>query len=123
MSRAQNRLGKYKYPFDRQMDSWTWSHENFWLKITKGNKNECWTWMGSSGPMGPLFGVRKLIAGKYQPQMTQARKILYYETYNKPLPNRQSVFHSCGNKQCMSPHHLTLDRPSRSVYKQYRGLQ
>jgi len=94
MSRAQNRLGKYKFPFDRQMDSWTWSHENFWLKINKGNKNECWTWMGSSGPMGPLFGARKLIAGKYQPQkLPQAcpylARLCILQVFCNPLALRQ----------------------------------
>ena len=95
------------------LDTWAWNSENFWNKIERGLPNDCWIWTGSTGPNGPLFGAKRQDKnGEYQPRMTQARRILYYETTGNYLPNRSAVYHSCRNSNCMNPDHLTTTRPA-----------
>lgn len=105
------RGSKVLYPPDKFMADWAWSSENFWSKVTKTDDDECWPWTGSTGPMGPLFGARKLKAdGNYGPQMTQARRIAWAEHHGSYLRPQQNIFHSCGNKNCVNPRHLTEEK-------------
>ena len=101
-------MGKV-YKHDKFYGDWSWSSSNFWSKIIKGDENECWTWTGSNSPYGPLFGGTKLNKqGKFKQQMTQARRILFAEHYGRALGPREGVYHTCHNKNCMNPHHLSL---------------
>lgn len=101
------------YPRDREMGGFRWSSELFNQKIdTTAGAGNCWGWTGSMGPQGPLFGARKVQPdGTDRAQMTQARRILYAEYTSTALQPHQSVYHSCGNPNCMFPGHLTLIRP------------
>jgi hypothetical protein len=101
------------YPRDREMAGLRWSTELFNKKIdTTPGAGECWHWLGSTGPQGPLFGVRKVQPdGTDIARMTQARRILFSEYTGTALQPLQSVYHSCGNSGCMNPTHLTLQRP------------
>lgn len=109
-------MGKV-YKHDKFYGDWSWSSANFWSKIIKGDENECWTWTGSTSPYGPLFGGTKLNKqGKFKQQMSQARRFLFAEVNGYWLQTRQAVYHTCHNKHCMSPHHLTLERQRRPQY-------
>ena len=101
------------YPRDREMGGFRWSSELFNRKIdTTAGAGNCWSWTGSMGPQGPLFGARKVQPdGSDLAQMTQARRILYAEFTSTALLPQQSIYHSCGNHNCMNPTHLTLTRP------------
>jgi hypothetical protein len=104
-------MPKRAHALDRQIGDWAWSSELFWRKVTKGTDTACWAWTGSTSPYGPLFGAKKLKTdGTYQPQMTQARRILWAEHTGTYLADRQNIFHACGNKNCMNPDHLTEDK-------------
>lgn len=102
------------YPRDREMAGWRWSSELFNRKIdTTPGANQCWHWLGSMGPQGPLFGARRVQPdGTDIAQMTQARRILFSEYTSTALLPGQSVYHACGNHNCMNPTHLTLTRPA-----------
>ena len=102
------------YKHDKFIGVWSWSSANFWSKIQKGDENACWTWTGSTSPYGPLFGVCKQKKdGKYKQQMTQARRVLFAEHHGRSLGPREPVYHTCHNKNCMSPHHLSLELQRR----------
>lgn len=104
-----------KYPLDRQYDTWCWSSDNFWRKVDRRGADECWPWLGSMGPAGPLFGAYKLHGvDEVRPQMTQARRILYAEHRDQMPRPLQSIYHSCGNSNCMNPAHQTLQRITKS---------
>lgn len=104
-------MPKSACPPNKHLSDWAWNTELFWSKITPGDVNECWAWRGSTSPYGPLFGAkRQKTDGKYYPQMTQARRILWAEHTGTYLADRQNIFHSCGNKHCVNPHHLTEDK-------------
>lgn len=99
--------------------TWAYSSANFWRRIMKLSRNECWTWTGSTGPSGPLFGAWIIgDLGERETRMTQARRILYAETHGR-WPTG-SLFHACGNRSCMNPEHLTDTRPRADVYYNYR---
>ncbi len=105
---------KQTYPVDQFMAGWAWNRENFWRKITQGAEDDCWLWTGSTGPQGPLFGAKKIKQdGRYYPQMTQARRILWAEYHGEYLQPNQNIHHACGNKHCMNPHHLTENKVVR----------
>jgi len=99
--------------------TWAYSSENFWRRVKPAGKTECWSWTGSTGPMGPLFGAWIIGAnGERETRMTQARRILYAETHGE-WPTG-SLFHGCGNRSCMNWRHLTDTRPRADVYYNYR---
>ncbi len=105
----------------RAMAPWGWNTESFNRKIERKSTDECWAWLGSTSPFGPLFGVFKQQPdGTYHPQMTQARRILWAEHTGTYLGSRQSVYHTCGNKFCMNFLHLTTTRPTKDVRVNYK---
>lgn len=107
-------MGVKVYKHDKFIGLWGWSSSNFWSKIEVGMELDCWTWRGSMGPQGPLFGGSKLQAnGKYKQQMSQARRFLFAEHNGYWLATRQGVYHTCHNKNCMNPYHLSLE-PQRN---------
>lgn len=107
-------MGVKQYKHDKFIGVWSWSSTNFWSKIIKGDENACWTWTGSNSPYGPLFGASKQKKdGGYKQQMTQARRILFAEHYGRSLDSREGVYHTCHNKNCMNPHHLSLELQRR----------
>ena len=113
-------MGVKRYDHDKFLGSWAWNSSNFWSKIIKGTEEECWTWLGSQTRYGPLFGASKMHKGVYRQQMTQARRILFAETQLRYLGDREGVYHTCHNKHCMNPHHLSLDlqrRPQHELKK------
>lgn len=88
---------------------WSWSRENLLDKIQVGAEEDCWTWLGSQGPSGNLFGAAK----NSRPQMTQANRVIYMDRTGLDLENQQ-VRMRCGNKFCcnhnhfdVKPHHRT----------------
>lgn len=104
-----------RFQLDKQYGDWAWSSENFWRKIERRTDSECWPWLGSMGPAGPLFGAYRIDPFEQRtPQMTQARRILYAEHNRHMLEPKQAVYHSCLNSNCMNPLHQTLQRITKS---------
>lgn len=102
-----------KNKHDKFMGGWSWCSAQFNSKIKKSDDpEECWEWRGSLTPTGGLFGARKLVGDDYKPQMTSSRRIAWAEHTGEYLEPGQSIYHSCGNRDCVSPHHLTLERPA-----------
>jgi len=100
-----------KYKLNQVFGDWTWSSENFWRKVDKKTDDECWPWLGSMGPAGPLFGAYRIhLDGTHTPQMTQARRILFTEHTGRRLESFEPVYHKCCNSNCMNPLHQTLTR-------------
>lgn len=88
---------------DRQVGEWSWNSQRLNSKIQKSTDDECWTWTGSRGPQGNLFGAYK----NNKQQMTQANRLIYAEHTNKPIEGQQ-VRMACYNKTCCNPHHMTV---------------
>ncbi len=90
-----------------QIGQWAWNTNQLHAKIKQGSPDECWTWTGSQGPTGNLFGAYK----NNRNQMTQAHRIIYMDTTGLDCADI-SVTHRCGNKHCANPSHLSGVRPN-----------
>lgn len=71
----------------------------FWQKIKKGNKNECWEWLGKPNSHG--YGMYHQDKKSYQAH----RVMMYILGCN---PNNHIVRHICNNPICCNPNHLEL---------------
>ncbi len=62
--------------------------------------DECWKWTGAISPNG--YG-KKQVGGR----TLLAHRWLWEQLFG-PIPASLVVAHSCGNRSCVSPHHLRL---------------
>lgn len=93
----------------KTIGQWSWQPKLLLKKVVQGDKDECWTWLGSKGPHSSLFGAIK--NGKRQ--MTQACRILYRELYNEDCEEKE-ITHSCGNRYCVNHHHWKINDIKKS---------
>ena len=84
----------------KTIGQWSWKSDLLLKKVKQGNKDECWQWLGSTGPHAPLFGAIK----NGRRQMSQACRILYRELYNDDCEEKE-ITHSCGNRYCVNHNH------------------
>jgi hypothetical protein len=116
-------LGYRKYVWDKSYNGYHWSSESYWAKVDKRSNNECWPWLGSTGPQGGLLGIRRQFNGQVYTQMTQARRVALAEhTGIFPAP-RQAVFHVCQNKLCQNPSHFILRKPCQADYDKFNSTR
>lgn len=77
---------------------------NFWKKVVKRTKDECWEWIGGvdnknkKAPYG-----RQTINGK----KLYAHRISYFINIGD-FDESLEVMHTCDNSLCVNPHHLKL---------------
>ena len=96
---------------NKTIGEWSWNSDVLWNKIVKTDDDSCWAWIGSRGPQTNLFGARKNL----QPQMSQARRILYRDVFNEDCDDKQ-IKHSCGNAFCMNWQHFVV-KPNQRRYR------
>lgn len=74
--------------------------ESFWAKVSKGEADECWLWIGSKNNFGYGVAMRchKVIAAHR----------LSWDIHNGPIPDGLCVLHHCDVRACVSPSHLFL---------------
>lgn len=61
--------------------------------------NECWEWQGQTASSG--YGQIKAFG-----KMVSCHR-LSYELYSGPIPEGLEIMHSCDNKICINPDHLS----------------
>lgn len=77
---------------------------NYWRNIDKQD-NGCWIWTGGVNPCGTgHMGVT--IEGVL---LTSAHRLGWYLAHNQLLDRRTIIIHTCNNKLCQNPAHMTLD--------------
>lgn len=74
--------------------------ERFWDKVECGS--DCWEWQGRTYRNG--YGVLRLNNPRRQ---ESAHRVAYALTYG-PIPSGLLVMHTCDNRRCCRPDHLTL---------------
>ena len=85
--------------------------DRFLDKVKVGNPDECWEWQaGCSGGYGILSGVNG------NPERSHR---LAYQYWVGEIPKGKVVMHSCDNRKCCNPSHLSLGTIRDNILDMY----
>jgi hypothetical protein len=95
-------------------------------KIVRPSKDHeafgCWLWDGrvdsNAEPVVDIFQVDKGKRGTVLVKTIVAG--LFWPLYNR---ERHYVYHECGNKNCLAPHHLLVTRSAPSQFDLNKAVQ
>lgn len=79
--------------------------ERFWDKVTipKNVVSDCWLW---TGYIMNTYGAIRITVNSIG--ITTGAHRMSYELATGINPVSQHILHSCDNRQCVNPHHLSL---------------
>jgi hypothetical protein len=84
---------------------------DFWGRVEKKGPDECWPWLGSVKNGYGRF------TQNYQEHYAHIRA---HELEHGPAPAGMQVMHSCNNKICCNPAHLSAGTPTQNTNDAYR---
>jgi HNH endonuclease len=91
--------------------------DRFWSKVDKsGGRAACWPWRGSINPNG--YGYFRVGL-----RVVRAHRVAFALVYGD-IPEGYDVLHSCDNRPCCNPDHLSKDTRSennRQMWARSRG--
>ena len=93
------------------------AEERFWEKVSKSES--CWNWIGAVTTTG--YGVFQ--KGRRGEKLHKAHRFSY-EIHNGKIPEGKLVLHSCDNKKCVNPIHLSIGNHSQNIQEAWdRGMR
>jgi len=84
--------------------------ERFWSKINKESQDDCWNWTGATSCSG--YGV--LQKGSRGEGLIRTHRFSY-EIHKGQIPSKMLILHSCDNKLCCNPAHLSIGDHSKNI--------
>lgn len=72
--------------------------------IDKKKDDECWLWKGALSDGYPVLNI-----GRHK-ELNPHRLIFMLQHRLNKQPSTP-IYHTCNNRACINPHHLTLNRP------------
>ena len=101
------------------------TEERFWTKVNKTNNvNDCWEWTAAIGADG--YGVfhwkyiepkDRAPSGCRSKLIKAHRASLYLD--GRTVPEGLVILHSCDNKSCVNPNHLSVNTQKQNVRDYY----
>ncbi len=82
--------------------------ERFWSKVNKRGFSECWEWDGTIGQDG--YG-QFWFKGK----TVHAHRVSWMIKNDSEIPDGLLALHSCDNKRCVNPYHITIGTYSENL--------
>lgn len=82
----------------------------FWAKVSRQDDG-CWLWTGARKPNGYGFIADDAQPGRMPKTLSVHR--VSYEWANGEIPEGMQIHHTCENKSCVNPDHLTAKTPGK----------
>jgi len=78
--------------------------QDFWARVSIGQENECWEWLGACHSSNIMCGVCK-----YQGKDWLTHRLAYVLTYGNIIPDHMAIRHTCDNPKCCNVNHMIID--------------